>query len=99
MDAKITKVKLPEGQTDYLFFTCVLEHAGMWYKIAVAEELYADEEGPDVTGAYTVLSQSDQGTFFFNLRKGEEGLWEADIIRVPYELLYKIGTQIDTYFN
>jgi hypothetical protein len=60
----------------------------------VEEEVYEDEGGPEVSGSYTVLLQSEKGTFFFNMHKDTEGLWEPDIVRVSYELLYKIGNLI-----
>lgn len=98
MNGTLNKLHLPQDQADYVFFTVVIEHNDVWYKMAVAEEVYEDEDGPDVTGNYTVLLQSEKGTFFFNIHRDEEGNWEPDIVRVPYELIYKIGTQIANYY-
>jgi hypothetical protein len=97
MDAPFHKVLLPNNEVSYLLFTTVLEHGSVWYKIAVAEEVYEDEGGTEVSGSYTVLLQSEKGTFIFNMHKDKEGLWEPDIVRVPYELLYKTGALIEQY--
>jgi hypothetical protein len=91
------KVLLPDSEANYLFFTTVIEHGEVWYKVAVAEEVYEDEGGPEASGSYTVLLQSEKGMSLFNMHKDAEGLWEPDIVRVPYELLFKIGTLIEQY--
>ena len=84
----------PLDKIEYLFFAATFKHRTTFYKIAVAEQFSYLHQG--YSGTYCVLLQSEMGTNTFELYRDGAGLWMCDNPLLPPEIVYLIGSQIDT---
>lgn len=92
MDYKILSATLDEPE--YLFFAATFKHRTTFYKVAVAEQFSVSEQG--YSGVYCVLMQSGTGTCTFLLHKNDKNVWKTNVPQLSPEIVFLIGTQIDT---
>ena len=87
----ISFLKTPKEETECFFLTHTFTHAGIFYKVAIAEELAPTGEA---TGSYVILLQCEQGTEVILLFKDDDRWFQQskvgnkDMVRV-------IGSIID----
>lgn len=84
----------PLDQAEYLFFAATFKHRTTFYKVAVAEQFSLLEHG--YSGAYCVLLQSEMGTHTYEIYKNNVDVWVCDNTHLQAELVFLIGSQIDT---
>lgn len=58
-----------ETHEGFPLFTTSFSHRDVFYRAALAPVIYEDIDGPDFTGFFQVLVQSDLGTATFQLSK------------------------------
>lgn len=92
MDYKL--ISAPLDKAEYLFFAASLKHRSIFYKLAVAEEVSYFQ--PGFNGRYCVLMQCETGTSHFVLHKDEQEAWVSDDPQVLPEIVFLIGSQIET---
>lgn len=84
----------PLDKAEYLFFAATFKHRTTFYKVAVAEQFSLLQHG--YSGAYCVLLQSELGTHTYQLYKKDSNVWACDDPDLQAELVFLIGSQIDT---
>ncbi|RYF85786.1 MAG: hypothetical protein EON98_05590 [Chitinophagaceae bacterium] len=84
----------PLNKAEYLFFAGTFKHRSTFYKVAVAEQFSYLHTG--YSGAYCVLLQSEMGTNTYELYKSDEDVWLCDDPLLQPEIVFLIGSQIDT---
>lgn len=84
----------PLDKKEYLFFAATFKHRTTFYKVAVAEQFSYLQN--DYLGTYCILLQSELGTHTYELHRDEENTWLCDDPLLQAEIVFLIGSQIDT---